>query len=447
MRSPRPHIRRRRSIDRRSPSSALAPLAAASLTAGLLVGGLMVAPATAGVRLTITSVDVPAPGRLHVEVATSAPSVLVQVTQDSFQPAAAGASVTEGGRASADLETWGLGDPAQVRVYACSDVEGTECRFGPATASVEVQDVEPRISWPEDAAIGTDDPPYQVEVADPDGGGRLQIVALTRVRSELLPAVWLPVERDGVSTLDLPDGRYTLRPIRCAESYAACHQLDGPSRDVVVRRGIAGRLAVRHDRARPSIQRLDLEVPDDITSLDVDLQVRDRAGRVVAGVGGKRRLTPRQGYATTTIDLRRLRSGRFTIGAASVYTDPEVGPVTITFPRQPITIDSVGPRGLRVRFLQTTLEKSFQGEVELLVDTKVAPTDASDTHVRYEIRDGRGRTVLNRLTTPGRWMWDGRSQAGRPVPPGRYTVTVVVFDGVGNEVRARPRTIVVREAR
>ena len=130
------------------------------------------------------------PGHVTGTVTTDAPFVLVQLRDEG------GSHVPDphyidnpSGEIQFDLEAWGYTSdappayPLQVVAAACSTARSADCSPPVDSATFQVHDVVPAVTFPTDGTLvaGQD---YALSVADPQGGGSLR-------------AIWVPDSAEG----------------------------------------------------------------------------------------------------------------------------------------------------------------------------------------------------------------------------------------------------------
>lgn len=412
------------------------------LALGLTVGPLVPADASAdGFRIRLGDSSTPAPGRLLVEVITDAPYVAPTLSESPtsyYGVDSRPVSVPKGGRVVLDLDTWGAPEDAWLSVRPC--VSPSDCAYDGASGSVATQDVAPAVEFPDDTLIGPADPPYAVTVDDSHGAGTLVLAYSDRSLG------WPEVARAGTTVVDLPNGRYHLRLLRCSLRRTMCRFLGVRSRDLVVDRAVEGSVSTPVSQVGPQPLPLTLQLAPGVSPVDVTLVVRDQGGRVVPVVDGHRpdAQPDERGAFATTLDLTGVPSGTYDVSADVVYDDPDVGQVTGSLTPTRFTLDATAPRILSVRSSDTSIypfRDSYRDSVRLT--TRVAGVDASTALVRHDVVDRRGRVVAAFEGPPGPLGWDGRSSTGRAVPAGRYSMLTVVTDRFGNVARGPRLTIAV----
>ncbi|MBZ5734476.1 hypothetical protein K8Z61_08195 [Nocardioides sp. TRM66260-LWL] len=419
------------------------PRLVAAAIGGLMALGVLAPPGSAatGFSVSIGAASDPAPGRLSVQVTTDAPYVratLAPFEGSEAQLAPQVVAVPSGGVVTLDLATWGLPNPASLVVAPCASNSDVDCATAQrATASVPVSDVTPSVTWPTDTAVGQDDPPFDVTVADPGGGGRLDVAFVTGggfVGGQ-------EIARDGATTLDLPDGRHTAQVRRCDALRWVCTPLAGLSRDLVVRRTFGGYVYAQTRTTAPRRLPITLAV-DAAGPFDADLTVRDAQGRLVSGVGGPLTgLRTSDGVVRATLDVRSLRTGAYDLGGTLTYQDPDVG--TLTGPLEPyrLLVDATPPGRVSVRLSRASVYPAVDGyRDDLIVTTRVAG-GVSGVGIRHQVLDRRGHVVASFDGSPSGVRFSGRSSTGRALSSGRYTLRTTAIDEVGNTTRGRSLTI------
>ncbi|MBZ5734475.1 hypothetical protein K8Z61_08190 [Nocardioides sp. TRM66260-LWL] len=418
----------------------------------LLLVGPLAPPGSADTsyRISLGEIAVPGPGRLTAQVTTDAPAVHAWIYSDPVNPLPLdfGPVPVSGGAVTLDLETWGASSYGDLVVQACAAVD--DCDGPIRRAAVSPSDVQPTIRWSDVSIVRDGDGPYEVSVDDPGGGGTLAVDAwLPKDPATFHP---IPVARHGASAIVLPEGRLTLRLLRCDAERRFCRAFDDDRHDVLVRRTIDGSIDLpRRDVGALPID-VALQLPPLEGTFDAELVLRDAEGSVVPGAGGVftgLRQRPIRGPARVRVDLSRIsESGTYVLSGRTTFEDADLG--TLHGSLTPVTfhVDAVPPQDVEVVLSSTSVFPYQDGYRDsMTITTHVDPADRAGATVVHQIVSRGGVLVTLYPGAPGPTEWNGRRLNFEALPAGRYSLHTAVYDDHGNVTRPRPRSIFVSHQR
>jgi hypothetical protein len=431
-----------------------------AITAALLP---VAAASAATYSIEVTAITTPEPGWVTVTAATAAPVVQFELIGST----SIGYAATHSKRfievppdvdeVTAQLETWGLGNGATVRVWSCESVNA--CSVS-ATETFDALDITPEVAWGEVTSLNPTESTYPVTISD-TGGGLLFAVWSQR---PIWPSSgtefpdWSPLTGSGRTDLSIWDGDGTVQIRRCQDSTGpgTCGEVLAVSPPLHVKSmpwfsGVGAPWdsgIVYFDLARDGGIRIPVSF-DEPQDVEAGLRIwkyNSRSQRVyVFPTDGSFdwQNVPTDGAGRATGEVTYLPSaladGEYHVELTARTIDPSLGLLEMGYyeswtavqdqtpPASPqLSVSSLKIYPYSDGYLDSIrIETALPGEGDERVLTIV--NDVGDEVYRRSSTGATGGTV---------WDWDGTySNRAAHVPAGTYRLAVVVSDLAGHSAQ------------
>lgn len=394
---------------------------------------------------TVDPLDLSQPGKVSVSVSTSEPYVALSVAGvGTVKPTVAGVATFE-------AETWGLRNTS-ISASACTN--GTPV-WQDCSASVQVaftvNDPRPAVTWPADPTNATGE--IDLTVADPDGGGAL--------RARFAGVVLGTLDRNGTTTLSVPDGTGTLTIDRCDAGLSRCAQFSPNLTSPLEVRTIARpQIPPSSDASRT------ISIADPTAEVTVSTgegaypysftwSLVDAAETPVPGSGGTQEGTlSGTGTFVVVVDADALSDNRYYLRGTLTVQNPDFGDLTGSIPTwdatlNPILVDRVAPSVTSVT--QVTTKVFPYVDMYGYAQSVTFRLHGNSGGTAAQIRNSAGSVVrtlavlkpTSSIAQP-HVTWKATDSSGKIVPEGYYSAYLV--DRAGN-VGPRLGTVAVSHKR